>query len=161
MAIDCAVLSRETVMSFRELVKIVNERGACVTAEKADAWFRELPRGPGAREIQRRQAQQACAGCPVRTECLSVALTHEIESEMSWGIWGGVCARDRQETIEKAQRDDPRGIPHVDDLLEQLYPLAHPDDLEVTSAGQSVPMTGTDGSRSEESASHSDEYLAS
>lgn len=126
-------------MSFRKLVKLVHEHGACVNAERADAWFREQPRGSGAREIQRRQARQACADCPVRTECLTVALTHEIESEMSWGTWGGVCARDRQEAIEYALNEGQSATPRASDLAEQLYSLAHPNGSEVTSTNQVVP----------------------
>lgn len=39
------------------------------------------------------QAKAVCAMCPVRNECLEHALTH-IET---YGIWGGLTARQRQE----------------------------------------------------------------
>lgn len=154
-------------MSIRKLVKLVHERGACVNAQQADAWFREQPRGSGAREIQRRQARQACAACPVRTECLTVALTHEIESEMSWGIWGGVCARDRQETIERAVDEAGSVAPPASELAEQLHSLAHPNgrcgtegNSPFLGACRSTPADENDAHR-DDSACFSRGHLAS
>ncbi len=154
-------------MSFRKFVKLINERGACVNTQQADAWFREQPRGSGAREIQRRQAQQACAACSVRTECLTVALTHEIESEMSWGIWGGVCARDRRETIERALNEDQSATPPASELAEQLHSLAHPNGREGAGVDQSfvgacrtTPVADT-GACDDDLACFSREHLAS
>ena len=43
------------------------------------------------------RAKQLCAGCPVRTECLSEALDNEIE----WGVWGGMTERERRSLLRK------------------------------------------------------------
>lgn len=39
-----------------------------------------------------RTAQQVCADCPVRTQCLEHALTHGEQA----GVWGGVSAAARR-----------------------------------------------------------------
>lgn len=43
------------------------------------------------------RAKQMCAGCPVRTECLSEALDNQIE----WGVWGGMTERERRALLRK------------------------------------------------------------
>ncbi|MEV5542060.1 WhiB family transcriptional regulator [Saccharopolyspora shandongensis] len=87
---------------FREQEWRVRRHGRCTTSTSQDAWFPEPARGSGGLAHQRRQAVEACAGCPVRTECLVIALSHEVDEGASWGIWGGVCARDRREAIDRA-----------------------------------------------------------
>ncbi|ASU79208.1 hypothetical protein CDG81_13945 [Actinopolyspora erythraea] len=111
-------------MSLRDLMKLVSQYGSCVSADNADAWFREQPRGPSAREIQRRQAREACSGCPVQTECLTVGVTHELCTEMCWGIWGGVCAADRQELIDKGVGVTCCGSDPVEDMVVNLLSIA-------------------------------------
>lgn len=105
-------------MSFRQKVQRVHQHGACVVASNPDSWFRDEPRGPGALDLQRRHAEDACAACPVHQECLTIALTNEAETGMCWGIWGGVCARDRQDALERAEQ---RQVSlSIDDLAVQL-----------------------------------------
>ncbi|MEV0700024.1 WhiB family transcriptional regulator [Saccharopolyspora sp. NPDC050389] len=87
---------------FREQEWRVRSHGRCTTSTSQDAWFPEPARGADGLARQRGQAVEACAGCPVRTECLVIALSHEADEGVSWGIWGGVCARDRREAIDRA-----------------------------------------------------------
>lgn len=48
-------------------------------------------------------AKRECAGCPVRTECLSFALdTHE-----PYGVWGGTTPAERRDLIRR-DRDQRR-----------------------------------------------------
>lgn len=39
-----------------------------------------------------REAKRICAACPVRTDCLEHALTHDER----FGIWGGLSERERR-----------------------------------------------------------------
>jgi hypothetical protein len=112
-------------MSMRRLVETVFRYGACVTTRKAgsstvDGWFRDEPRGRKALELQRRYAREACAGCPVRVECLVIALSHEQESGMSWGIWGGVCASDRASALHSARESAPDGAVNLEEVAGRL-----------------------------------------
>lgn len=135
------LLRQGSGMSLRQLVNSVRRYGACVTSSNADAWFREEPRGPAALELQRRYARQACAECPVRAECLMVALSYEDESRASWGIWGGVCARDRQETIQRARQGDPDGDLDVAGLAERLLSMTIPKLVSTTRRSASENTT--------------------
>jgi WhiB family transcriptional regulator, redox-sensing transcriptional regulator len=61
-----------------------------------DLWFAEHP-------SQLEQAKALCADCPIRRECLAMAL----EREEPWGVWGG-------EILERGcivNRKRPRGRP--------------------------------------------------
>lgn len=107
-------------MDFRQLVNTVRRHGACVTTSKPDMWFRGEPRGRVALEVQRRYARQTCASCPVQRECLMVALSYEAEAGVSWGIWGGVCARDREKAIFDAKEADPEGDLDLPSVADQL-----------------------------------------
>ncbi len=49
------------------------------------------------RGAEQNRAKQLCAGCPVRTECLSEALDNQIE----WGVWGGMTERERRALLRK------------------------------------------------------------
>lgn len=64
--------------------KTWQERGLCNQVDP-ELWFPE--KGGSTRE-----AKQICAGCPVRTECLDYALTHDER----FGIWGGLSERERR-----------------------------------------------------------------
>lgn len=47
------------------------------------------------------QALDACAGCPVIQQCLNEALYEERRSYITWGIRGGLTARQR-DSLRKA-----------------------------------------------------------
>ena len=44
------------------------------------------------RDIRERKAQQVCASCPVRIECLNYALRRDER----YGVWGGMSERERR-----------------------------------------------------------------
>jgi WhiB family transcriptional regulator, redox-sensing transcriptional regulator len=72
------------------------EDAACRTAD-AELFF--TPEGV-AKEQRRAAEQQAkliCLRCPVRDDCLEAALTHD----ESYGIWGGLSARERKRRYAK------------------------------------------------------------
>ena len=67
----------------------------------ADLWFAEAPA-----ELER--AKVLCGGCPIRSECLTGALSRE----EPWGVWGG-------EIFERGvviPRKRPRGRPSKADI---------------------------------------------
>jgi WhiB family redox-sensing transcriptional regulator len=51
--------------------------------------------GPGAE-----RAQQVCATCPVREQCLQSALAAKEE----YGVWGGTTPRDRRRIVRRSRR---------------------------------------------------------
>jgi WhiB family redox-sensing transcriptional regulator len=59
-------------------------RGACRGHPDPDQFFPD-------RWVEAGPAKEICHGCPVKGECLSYAVTHQI----GWGIWGGRTARER------------------------------------------------------------------
>lgn len=107
-------------MTFRDLIERVYREGRCVNAPSQDPWFDSDARGVQARQRQRQRAREVCADCLVRGECLAVALAFEAQMGESWGIWGGVCARDRQDVIlavtghESASTADSDGSCYAD-----------------------------------------------
>ncbi|MGW5789217.1 WhiB family transcriptional regulator [Saccharopolyspora sp. NPDC003752] len=124
---------------FREQEWRVRSYGRCTTSTAQDAWFPEPARGADGLAHQRRQAVEACAGCPVRTECLMIALCHEVDEGVSWGIWGGVCARDRRAAIDR----EPRRLwrtPDIRCLACEL--LAHLERSQAWPPARLVPEKG-------------------
>ena len=63
-------------------------QAACATVEP-DQLF-----GKGA---EQRDARSLCFACPVRMECLAEALN----SESSFGVWGGLTERERRALVRK------------------------------------------------------------
>ncbi|MEV4644924.1 WhiB family transcriptional regulator [Saccharopolyspora sp. NPDC049357] len=115
--------------------------GKCAQHPFSADWFHEDARGGRAVERQRSRAQQACSGCPLRPQCLAMALEFEADDGHSWGIWGGVSARDRREVLQAlAASGAPRDAVDFDQLavnvLEpgevgqaQVIPLPRPRQL--------------------------------
>lgn len=52
-----------------------------------------------------REAKRICIDCPVRTQCL----THAMETDEPWGVWGGLTPRERRD-IQRSGR--PPTITH-------------------------------------------------
>lgn len=67
--------------------------GACVGDDDPDAWFA----GPGER-ARREYAVRKCMSCPVRNECLELALSRQFP-----GIWAGTSEKERKR-LQRAQR---------------------------------------------------------
>jgi WhiB family redox-sensing transcriptional regulator len=61
-----------------------------------DLWFAESP-------TELEQAKALCVECPIRRECLTLAL----ERQEPWGVWGGEII-DRGSVVERKR---PRGRP--------------------------------------------------
>jgi hypothetical protein len=89
------VITRGFAMNDPVLWRLVIARAACSASELSpDAWYPVS--GPA--QAARREAAGAiavCAGCPVRGECLELALR-------SWtigqhGVWGGTVPAEREE----------------------------------------------------------------
>jgi WhiB family transcriptional regulator, redox-sensing transcriptional regulator len=66
------------------------ESAACTS--RPSLFFGPEGEGIAARRVRERWAKQICWDCPVRTECLDEAITHDIP----WGVWGGMGEKDRQ-----------------------------------------------------------------
>lgn len=74
---------------MHELMDLLEALGACRHDDDPDAWF------AGPREAARRaHAVAVCFGCPVRNECLQLAL----EIGMP-GTWGGTSERQRRRMV--------------------------------------------------------------
>lgn len=69
----------------------------------ADLWFAESPA-----DLER--AKALCADCPIRSECLSMAL----EREEPWGVWGGEIFDRGAVVARKRPRGRPRKTPLTD-----------------------------------------------
>ena len=51
-------------------------------------------------------AKRICAACPVRIPCLDTALTAELATGVSIGIWGGVSADGRARMVAAMRNGD-------------------------------------------------------
>lgn len=74
---------------------------ACAGTDLA-TWFPDAPKAPGSRAAaeQRRwntrAAVRVCSGCPVRRECLDLAMSSGPEDgPVAHGIWAGINFADR------------------------------------------------------------------
>jgi len=63
-------------------------------------WFAESP-------IELEQAKALCVECPIRRECLSLAL----ERQEPWGVWGGEIIDRGSVVAHKRPRGRPRKNP--------------------------------------------------
>jgi hypothetical protein len=95
--------------------RAVNQYGICVGSADPDAWFPPEPIRSGhddadavaARKASYEQtAKTLCAGCPVRNECLALALREEADLPPSWihGVRGGTAPWERQNMRRNRQR---------------------------------------------------------
>lgn len=70
-----------------------------------DWWFRPMVAGnphggPQPTDPYTDAARRVCEGCPVKGECLDMAL----ENRESWGIWGGMDRHERKLEVRRRQR---------------------------------------------------------
>jgi WhiB family redox-sensing transcriptional regulator len=67
-----------------------------------DLWFAESP-------VELEQAKLLCGNCPIRRQCLAMAL----EREEPWGVWGGEIVDHGTIVARKRPRGRPRKNPAV------------------------------------------------
>lgn len=68
--------------------------------ENPDLWFADNP-------IDLERAKVLCAQCPIRRQCLSLAL----ERAEPWGVWGGEIIEGGTIVARKRPRGRPRKYP--------------------------------------------------
>lgn len=105
------IAARQPIEALRQLTMT---RGDCIGATDPDAWFpREPPHGvesskavQESREVYEATARQLCGGCPVRAECLELALREEAGLPRTWlhGIRGGTAPWTRENIIRSRKR---------------------------------------------------------
>jgi WhiB family redox-sensing transcriptional regulator len=90
-----AVIARGFTMTDRGLWLLVTERAACSTSGLSpDQWYPiSAPAAAARREAA--AAIAVCAACPVRQECLELALRNWAVGQH--GVWGGTVPAERQE----------------------------------------------------------------
>lgn len=80
--------------AYLELADAIKERGNPVCREiDPDLWFPEV----GGENFQFRAAKKFCAKCPVKSECLNLALVNQ----EPFGIWGGLTTRERAKLLRR------------------------------------------------------------
>lgn len=72
----------------------------CQSAADADLWFAEAP-------SSLEQAKSLCQDCPLRAQCLEVALANA----EPWGVWGGEIFSGGVVVARKRPRGRPRKTP--------------------------------------------------
>ena len=106
MRIDAHTLREAARLSSRRLQDRTEQRGLCAgDHEHADDWFLPEPQAPStrARIAYEREAERLCSSCPVRAECLELALRTEA-TQPAWGIWGGLAPWQRTPLVRARQR---------------------------------------------------------
>jgi len=90
-----AVIARGFTMTDRGLWLLVTEQAACSTSGPSpDQWYPiSAPAGAARREAA--AAIAVCAACPVRAECLELAVRNWAVGQH--GVWGGTVPAERQE----------------------------------------------------------------
>jgi WhiB family transcriptional regulator, redox-sensing transcriptional regulator len=90
-----AVIARGFAGTDRMLWGIVIGQAACSTSGRSpDDWYPvSAPAGTARREAA--EAIAVCAACPVREECLELALRNWTVGQH--GVWGGTAPAERQE----------------------------------------------------------------
>jgi WhiB family transcriptional regulator, redox-sensing transcriptional regulator len=88
---------------MNQQLRELQEHGRCTEEGRHDFFFSEKP-------SEQAQAQLICSSCPVRENCLQLAL----EQDLEWGVWGGVIFWDGQAYFRRRTRGRPR---HADQGL--------------------------------------------
>lgn len=73
-------------MATNPLKSSILDQGACRELSDPDVMY---PDDKAYRYIA--EAKKVCAGCPIRTQCLEIAL----ERNEQWGVWGGLTTDER------------------------------------------------------------------
>ena len=95
--------------------------GDCVDAPDPDAWHPDEPRKGGAETQEAYESRKAtyeyvaadlCAGCPVKAECLTLALDEEVDLPRSWihGVRGGLAPWQRYQKLRTIRRHARREV---------------------------------------------------
>ena len=89
-----ALITRGFAMSDRALWLLMVEQGACSTSGlSADDWY-PASASAGAARREAAGAIAVCSGCPVREECLELALRNWAVGQH--GVWGGTVPAERE-----------------------------------------------------------------
>ncbi|WP_158642406.1 WhiB family transcriptional regulator [Actinomadura sp. WAC 06369] len=103
-------------LTLSQLSETVTDSGTCVgTAD--DRWHPDVePTGERGRAEYESHARKVCADCPVRSQCLLLALKTESQyGVQSHGIWGGTAPWERERMLRRIRRRTRR-VAHVDEL---------------------------------------------
>lgn len=98
---------------MNRLLRELQADGRCSEEGSHELFFSEKPN-------ELAEAQAICGRCPVRSQCLQLALQENLE----WGVWGGVIFWDGQAYHRRRGRGRPRlaeaGLPVEADRIELL-----------------------------------------
>ncbi|GAA3096453.1 WhiB family transcriptional regulator [Streptosporangium carneum] len=109
------LITAVTAASTPTLSRRVLGVGACVGSADPDAWFPSEPSPNGGEPTEAVMARRAeyeatarrlCRDCPVRAECLELALREEYDLPRTWfhGIRGGTAPWKRQSMVYNRRR---------------------------------------------------------
>jgi hypothetical protein len=104
--IDGERLHDAALLSGSKLHDRTQEQGLCAADPKhADDWFLPEPQATStrARASYEREAERLCGPCPVRAECLELALRTEAD-RLGWGVWGGLAPWQRRRLVDARRR---------------------------------------------------------
>lgn len=82
---------------MKQVLIEIQENGRCSSVGEHEWFFSEKP-------AEMARAQEVCAGCDLRVQCLEVALSEGHD----WGVWGGVIFWDGQPYHRRRGRGRPR-----------------------------------------------------
>ncbi|WP_068929337.1 WhiB family transcriptional regulator [Planobispora rosea] len=110
------------------LSRAVTTRGACLDSSNPDAWFPPEPNpsggeSPEALAIRRADyehtARQLCGPCPVRAQCLELALREEHDLPQTWfhGIRGGKAPWQRRSMVRRRRQAAARQIAETSEAV--------------------------------------------
>jgi hypothetical protein len=68
------------------------ENASCRTVGDPDAWFIDYTTGEEDELWRLNNALRICDDCPIKDKCLEVGLT---DTEIKWGVWGGLLPGER------------------------------------------------------------------
>jgi transcription factor WhiB len=104
-----------SALATPDLARLVGTNGKCVGAADPDAWFPREPHQGGAETAEavanrradyERNARDLCAGCPLTSACLELALREEIDLPRTrvHGIRGGTAPWERLRLLPRRRR---------------------------------------------------------